>query len=442
MNRLHLTRYVTALLTVVVLAAVLALEPAFGSPGESGTSGTASPGFAQARNPATIPAAVAATAASRDNIAAIERVVVWSGRKAGKSSFQPRTCLIPSADKSGKPTVFMALQEITGSDFYGPVHWTMTTDLGQTWCVPEPIPGLGRHTLADGLEEGVCDVVPQFHPPTGTVLAMGHNVYYKAGKLTKPGEDRFPVYVVRGADGRWSERHRLQWNDPRGSGIYTCGCGQRLVLENGDILAPIYFAAKGQKTRSVTTFQCAFDGRTLTVKRVGNALTNPAGRGLLEPSLARSGGEYLMTIRAEDGHGYVARSNDGLHWAQPQPWTFDDGEPLAMSSTQQHWLAHGDRLYLVYTRKTTDNARVMRWRAPLFIAAVDSQTLRLQRSTERVVFPLESGDPAHAARMGNFHTLAISPLEGWVTVGEARPAAGYKGDLLLARIRWSTAYGH
>jgi len=169
-------------------------------------------------------------------------------------------------------------------------------------------------------------------------------------------------------------------------------------------------------------------------------LANPVGRGLLEPSLARWGGEYFLTLRAEDECGYVTRSGDGVQWARPQPWTFEDGEPLVMSSTQQHWLPHSDRLHLVYTRRTDDNAKVMRWRSPVFTAAVDARTLRLIRATERVVFPLDARGPAHAARMGNFHPLTVSPAESWVTTGQERPAGaadGWKGDLLLARIRWS-----
>jgi hypothetical protein len=39
--------------------------------------------------------------------------------------------------------------------------------------------------------------------------------------------------------------------------------------------------------------------------------------------------------------------------------------------------------------------------------------------------------------MGNFHTVAAAPGESWVTVGETRPDDGWKGDTLLARIRWS-----
>ena len=375
--------------------------------------------------------------AGKDLIATIERTVLWNGRKSGKTWFHPRACLIPSSRGADKPVVFMTLQEITGSDVFWQVHWTMSTDLGHTWRDPEPIPAFGRGPVEGGLEERVCDVVPQFHPPTGVVLAMGHNVYYQAGKLAKPQEDRFPVYAVRTADGHWTERKRLRWDETRGSGIYTCGCDERLLLDNGDVLAAMSFVPMGQANRKVTSLRCAFDGRELIVRQVGSELVNPVKRGLLEPSLVRSRGEYFMTIRAEDDRGYVARSPNGLQWAKPQPWMFDDGEPLVMSSTQQHWLPHSHRLHLVYTRKTKDNEKVMRWRSPLFVAAIDTKTTRLIRATERVVFPLDTGDPAHVARMGNFHPLTVSPAESWITTGEERPADGWKGDLLLARIRWS-----
>ena len=104
------------------------------------------------------------------------------------------------------------------------------------------------------------------------------------------------------------------------------------------------------------------------------------GRGFLEPSLAKLDGAYYMTIRAEDNRGYVTRSADGLQWDKPTPWSWDDdGSPLTMSTTQQRWLPHADGLLLVYTRKATENANVMRWRAPLYVAEVDPATLRLRR---------------------------------------------------------------
>ncbi len=370
-------------------------------------------------------------------VAGIAREVVFPGRKGGATWFHPRACIVPSPDD---PLVLMTLQSISGSDVFGPVHWTISTDLGRTWTQPEPIPGLGRRDLGDGWEVGVCDVVPEYHPPTTSVLAVGHNVYYRNGVLARPQRQRWPVYVVRSSDGRWSEPQRLEWDDPRGSAIYTCGCSQRVVLDDGDVLIPLSFGPEGRTHRSVTTVRCSFDGRSLQIRQVGNEQINTSGRGLLEPSLTTLDGRFYLTIRAEDGRGYVSVSDDGLHWKPQQPWSWDNGEPLVMSSTQQHWLPHSDGLFLVYTRKAVSNVNVMRWRAPLYLAEVDREGLRLIRSSERVVLPL-IGDgidgPAHVARMGNFHTVAATPGESWVTVGETLPSDDWRGDTLLARIRWS-----
>jgi hypothetical protein len=338
------------------------------------------------------------------------------------------------------PTAFMTLQSITGSDVFGYVHWTMSEDLGKTWSEPVKIRTLGRRPAPDGLEEGVCDVVPEYHPKTRTVLAMGHNVYYRAGKLARPQLERHPVYVVRAPDGSFSKAAKLVWDDPRATSIYTCGCAQRITLDNGDILVPFSFGPKGRTARSVGTVLCAFDGRALAIKKSGNELKTSVKRGLLEPNLVRFDNMYYMTIRAEDGHGYVTSSGDGLQWKAQQPWRFNDGSPLTMSTTQQHWLPHSDGLFLVYTRKAKENSNVFRWRAPLYMARVDIGSLRLIRSTEQVVLPLIGdgvGDPGHVARMGNFHTLTATPEESWVTVGECLPKDGWRGDLLMARIRWS-----
>ena len=39
--------------------------------------------------------------------------------------------------------------------------------------------------------------------------------------------------------------------------------------------------------------------------------------------------------------------------------------------------------------------------------------------------------------MGNFQTTNISPNESWITDGEMLPKHGFKGDLVLGKIRWS-----
>ena len=147
-----------------------------------------------------------------------------------------------------------------------------------------------------------------------------------------------------------------------------------------------------------------------------------------------------MTIRAEDDRGYITVSADGLQWKPMKAWCWEDGEPLTLSTTQQRWLIHSDALYLVYTRKSEANVNVMRWRAPLYVARVDPTKLCLVRASERIAIPM-SGDgvkePATVAHLGNFHTNPVTRDLSLVTVGETIPAKGFRGDTLVARIRWN-----
>lgn len=377
--------------------------------------------------------ALAISAPPPDLVKSVEPVTVKSGRAGGTTWFHPRGCTLPDG------TVLWTLQDITGSDHFGPVHWMTSSDNGKTWTEPAPVASLGRKKMPDGTEAGVCDVVPEYHAKTGTVVAMGHSVNYKNNKFYKDQPARFPVYTVRAKDGTWGEAKRLEWADPRGAYIYTGGCAQRATLPNGDILMPVSFGPDGKAPRSVSTMLLGFDGATLTVKKVGTELKGKVGRGFLEPSIAAVGGKFYLTIRAEDNKGYVSTSDDGLTWADPTPWVWDDGSAIGMSTTQQRWLPHSGGLYLVYTRKDAANANVMRWRAPLYMARVDPATLRLLKATERVAVPMVGDgvkDAKAVAHLGNFHTQAVTADESWVTVGEVIPA-NWKGDLLLARIRWA-----
>jgi hypothetical protein len=256
----------------------------------------------------------------------------------------------------------------------------------------------------------------------------------------RPQRDRFPVYVVRREDGSWSPRRILQWKDSRAFSIYTCGSGQRATLPDSNLIIPFSIGFSGREDRAVTSALCSFDGNEIRILKLGNELTNKVKRGLLEPSLTAYNGRYYMTIRAEDDRGYVCVSDDGLNWQEPRPWSWQDGTPLAMSTTQQHWLVHHEQLFLVYARKAKENVKVMRWRAPLYIAAVDTESLKLVRRTERIVLPLIGdgiGDGANVARMGNFHTVNATANESWVTVGECLPNKRFAGDTLMAKIRWS-----
>ncbi len=359
---------------------------------------------------------------------------------SGVTWFHPRACVVPA--KGGQPVILMTMQEIGGSDYFGPVHWTESDDLGKTWTEPRPILSLGRDPVPghDGLQAGVCDVVPQYHAPTGTVLALGHVVFYRGTRFSRGDQlARYPVYAVRTKDGKWSQRRILEWDDPRGAYIYSNNCGQRVVMPDGDIMMAFTFGPRAEK-RMVAGVRCSFDGARLAVKEVGPALSNPVGRGLLEPSVTLFRKRFYMTIRAEDGHGYVAVSDDGVRYGRMKAWAWEDGTPIEMSTTQQHWLTHSDGLFLVYTRKDETNVNVIRWRSPLWVAQVDPERLCLVRDTERVVLPLVGDGVKHpdkVALMGNFHVTNVGPYESWVTVGEWLPRGGARGDLLLARIRWS-----
>ena len=375
-------------------------------------------------------------------IGSISKETLWRNRDgAGTTWFHPRPCMMPGP--AGEPTALMTLQDIRGSDYMGQVHWSLSENLGRTWTDPTPIAALGRDPVPgrdDGLLAAVLDVTPQYHPQTDTVLALGQVVFYK-GDYFSPDEQlrRYPVYTVRSADGAWSARRILEWNDPRSAFIYSNNCGQRVVLPDGDLLLAFTFGPASEH-RMVAGVRASFDGEKLAIREVGPPLYNPVNRGLLEPSVATFAGQFWLTMRAEDDRGYVSVSNDGLNWEEKRAWAWENGEPLDMSTTQQHWLTHSDGLFLVYTRKDESNTNVIRWRSPLWVAQVDLEKRCLIRSTERVVLPLVGDgvvDPDHVALMGNFHVINVSAEESWVTVGEWMPRAGYLGDTLLARIRWS-----
>jgi len=376
----------------------------------------------------------------KDHIKSIERITIHKWDDGKVTWFLPRTTVVPSSKGVGKGAkILMTLQEIGGSDYYGPVKWRESSDLGKSWSEIRDVPGWGRLKLDDGVEQAVSDVVPEYHPKTKTVLAIGQTLFYKDGRFFTDQPPRHVVYLVRDAAGDWSTPKKLIWDDPRGSRIYVAGCAERVTLPNGDILLPLSFAPLGRLDNSVAVALCSFDGRELKIKRLGNELRNTVKRGLLEPSIVQFGGKFYLTIRAEDNRGYVAVSSDGLNWEKPNAWSWDNGEALEMSTTQQHWLKHSDGLYLVYMRKAEENANVMRWRAPLFMALIDQKTMRLIRSTERVVLPLLGdgiNNPTMVPHYGNFHTMMLNREQSLILAGEVIPA-NFHGDMLMARIWWN-----
>ncbi len=353
--------------------------------------------------------------------------------------FHPRAAAIPGAGRDGQPAVLITLQKhLKVSDYYSGL-WTMRTDdLGKTWTGPTEIPELAWRPEPNGVVLAVADVTPGYHAPTGKLLAIGCSVRYspKGAQLADTKRFSQTAYAVYDAHtNRWTKWQTLHLPSDDKFNMARCACAQWIVDSDGTLLLPIYFAPAEGVPASVTVVRAKFDGQKLTYLEHGDELSLNVVRGLCEPSIVKCQDRYWLTIR-NDLKGYVTAGKDGLHYDPIQPWTFDDGSELGSYNTQQHWLAHGDGLFLCYTRRGANNDHIPRNRAPLFMAQVDPQKRCVLRGTEQVLVP-ERG-----AMLGNFGAAPISPTESWATVsefmiGNQPNPRGADGSLFVARVLWS-----
>ena len=352
--------------------------------------------------------------------------------KTAHSGYDRITCFVharAAAIPGDPPVVVMTMHPIrlTGCDVFYSVHDLRSDDGGKSWIGPtEHADTLGRRRSAAGDEEGFINPCPQWHEETGVVLCTGDSIGYKDDALLPQPRPVKPGYTVyEPLARRWTPWKTLHLPAPDKFYETYSGSSQRVDLPSGEILLPAAFCLgrtagnrstpdieQGGGTQEVAiVMRCMFDGSDLTYVEHGAELTVPGGRGLCEPSLAHVGDRYFLTLR-NDHAGYVTVGEDGLHFAEPRRWTFDDGSELGNYNTQQHWVTHHDDLYLVYTRRGANNDHIVRHRAPLFIAQVDTGRLCMIRETERILVP-ERG-----ARLGNFGVTKISENETWVIVAE------------------------
>lgn len=200
------------------------------------------------------------------------------------------------------------------------------------------------------------------------------------------------------------------------------------------------FTTKEGARYSVQSLLARLEGDRLVPIKISNAWSNEKGRGLYEPHIAGFKGRFFMTVRAEDGSGYVMVSeDDGRTWSKPKPWTWDNGEVIPMNQTMTKFATHSDGLMLVYTRIRDDNKAVFRNRSPLHIADIDLETMSLKRSTERIIVPYRPSR-GKGLPVGNFWVWPISPKETVVTTAEwPRDGRRENGDIWLAKIVWRNA---
>jgi hypothetical protein len=322
----------------------------------------------------------------------------------------PRAGAIPGPT----PKVVLTMQKLllTGSDVFFALNEMRSDDLGRSWLGPvEHGATLGRRDEPGGAIVAVCDFWPKWHARTGTLLGIGHTVRYRNGRVIAERDRETACATYDPRSRAWTPWTTLVMPDPVKFQNAGAGCAQRVDLPDGDILLPIYFKSKTQKAYRTTVLRCSFGGRKLAYLRHGNEMTVDIDRGLYEPSLTRFRGRYYLTLR-NDRAGYVAAGDDGLNFDTPRPWLWDDGTDLGNYNTQQHWVTHSGGLFLVYTRRGANNDHIIRHRAPLFMAQVDPEKLRVIRATERILVP-ERG-----ARLGNFGVTDVNEHETWVTVAE------------------------
>jgi len=341
------------------------------------------------------------------------------------------------------PEVFITLQKhLSVDDYYSGLYVMRQPVAGGQWSDPVAISELEwRHE--NDVTISVADVTPGWDASSGRLLAIGCQVPYSpTGQQILDGQKRQhqTAYAVYNAgNGSWSAWRILAMPEDQKFNLSRNACSQWLTKPDGLLLVPLYFGPDASGPWSVTVAECSFDGRRLKYLRHGDELELKVDRGLVEPSIVAYKDRYFLTLR-NDVRGYVSVSDDGLHWAPIQPWTFDDGEELGSYNTQQHWLAHSDGLFLVYTRRGAMNDHIVRHRAPLFIARVNPERLQVLRETERVLIPERGGE------LGNFGAAAIDQSQSWVTVSEGvwsddARRRGAKGATFVARVIWSKPNG-
>ena len=341
------------------------------------------------------------------------------------TGFRGETCYTHARagiSPDGQAVITMQPLRLSGSDIFYGMRMMKSGDGGETWSAITPCAHLTRLPWpgTKGAEHVFCDGTPFWHKAPGKFILTGHNAVYINDEIHPDPRPRSTVYSVYDAEkGDFSPFRMLEIPENLREDHFSsgAGCTQILEEEDGSLLIPVYHMSRQVASdsrrgcSSACVLRCSFDGEKLRVTEAGDSFTVPVPRGLDEPSLVRYGDSFFLAIR-NDQTGYVARSSDGLHFDDPVPLCFDDGENAGNYNTQQHWITGGGKLYMVYTRRGANNDHIFRHRAPLFIAEFDPERMQLIRATEQIAVP-ERG-----ARLGNFGCLHVNEEESWVVVSE------------------------
>ncbi|MBE5785940.1 MAG: hypothetical protein E7324_00195 [Clostridiales bacterium] len=324
---------------------------------------------------------------------------------------------------------------LSGIDVVNDIFFVKSTDGGKTFGLPEMLEKI------ETKENGVRTIFM----PGLEFYSKYHKKWFVFGRHTSYENDREPImiggiaigeagYTLRSPEnGHYVEKVR-----PLPMPFDTVSAtpfGQIVEYENGDFLLTFYATPAGKIKSRAVAVRYRYENGVITIAQAGEALAYPeAGRGLDEPSVAKLGNRYYMTLRTDE-QGMISVSDNGLTYSAPIPWKWDDGSILENYNTMQRWIRHKDGLYLAYTRRGANNDHVFRHRAPLFMARFDEERMCLVKDSEVILVP-ELG-----ARLGNFNVTELSENEFWLSTAEWMQPSGcekYGSDnsLWIAKIRF------
>lgn len=228
---------------------------------------------------------------------------------------------------------------LSGSDIFYGINCFFSKDHACSWNGPIE-QKLQRRPFANNQEIVLCDVTPEYHDRSCKMLGIGHTAIYQNDDFPKERHPHYTAYsVFNESDDCWGEFKLLRLPEVF-MDHYSSSCSQRVDLDDGTILLPIYHRSKntGLNAREVTVIRCSFDGENLHYMEHGNTLNSTIHNGLCEPSVFKFKDKFYLTMRNYEC-GLVSQSNDGLNYSEAVKWRFDDGKEIGNYNTQQHWLS-------------------------------------------------------------------------------------------------------
>jgi hypothetical protein len=120
------------------------------------------------------------------------------------------------------------------------------------------------------------------------------------------------------------------------------------------------------------------------------------------------------------------------------------GGDLGHSNNELQGITHSEELFLAPTRRGANNDEIPRDRAPLFMARVDPDTLRIRRGTKRVLLPKVSteGLDLNPRRFEMFGLSDVAPEKTVAAEGLAGPPEEHDSiDIAPTRRSEPNAFG-